>query len=298
MIGYQRDEQRVDTGSVSTHVHHGESSFMPTLHNPIAFSLGPLDVRWYALFILSGMIFGIGLSYWLAGRRGLDPDFLLDMAPWIVLIGIAGARLYYVLLKPDFYIDHPMEAINVRLGGLTIHGAIVAGVATMIILCRMHGEPFFRWADVMVPGLALGQALGRWGNWANQEAFGTPTTVPWAVHIDPSRRPPGFEQFATFHPTFLYESIFNLVNAIVLAWLVLHMPKLRWLRAGDVAWIYLIAYGLVRFIIESDRTDSLYIGPLPAAYWFSFALIGAGIVMIVMRRTVLTFPEDDKVAAT
>jgi len=266
---------------------------MPTLHNPVAFSLGPVDVRWYALFILSGMICGIGLSYWLAGRRGLDPDFLLDMAPWIVLIGIVGARVYYVLLKPGFYLEHPMEAINVRLGGLTIHGAIVAGVLTMIVLCRMHGQPFFRWADVMAPGLALGQALGRWGNWANQEAFGTPTTLPWAVHIDPSRRPPGYEQYATFHPTFLYESLFNLLNAIVLTVLVLNLPKLRHLRAGDVAWIYLIAYGIARFVIESDRTDSLYIGPLPAAYWFSLALIGAGVLMIVLRRTVLVQPDED-----
>ncbi len=267
---------------------------MPTVHNPIAFSFGPLDVRWYALFILSGMIFGIGLSYWLAARRELDAEFLLDMAPWIVVIGIVGARFYYVLLKFDFYVEHPVEAINVRLGGLTIHGAIVAGVLTMIFLCRRHGEPFFRWADVMVPGLALGQALGRWGNWANQEAFGTPTTLPWAVHIDPSRRPPGFEQFATFHPTFLYESLFNLLNATLLTLLVLNLGKMHRMRSGDVAWIYLIAYGLVRFAIERDRTDSLYIGPLPAAYWFSFALIGTGLLMIVLRRTMLTLPEDEE----
>ncbi|MGB3306266.1 MAG: prolipoprotein diacylglyceryl transferase [Thermomicrobiales bacterium] len=269
---------------------------MPTLHNPVAFSLGPVDVRWYALFILSGMICGIGLSYWLAGRRGLDADFLLGMAPWIVLIGIVGARFYYVLLNPGFYLEHPMEAINIRLGGLTIHGAIVAGVLTMIVLCRVHGQPFFRWADVMAPGLALGQALGRWGNWANQEAFGTPTTLPWAVHIDPSRRPPGYEQYATFHPTFLYESLFNILNAIVLTVLVLNLPKLRHLRAGDIAWIYLIAYGIARFLIESDRTDSLYIGPLPAAYWFSFALIGAGMLMIVLRRTMLAQPDEDAAA--
>ncbi|HEU0164235.1 MAG TPA: prolipoprotein diacylglyceryl transferase, partial [Thermomicrobiales bacterium] len=211
----------------------------------------------------------------------------------VVVIGIVGARTYYVLLKFDFYIHHPEEAINIRLGGLTIHGAIVGGVATMLILCRRNREPFFRWADVMVPGLALGQALGRWGNWANQEAFGTPTTLPWAVHIDPDRRPPEYAQYSTFHPTFLYESLFDLINALVLAWLVLRMPRIRYLKAGDVAWIYLVAYGVVRFIIESDRTDSLYIGPLPAAYWLSFALIGVGVVMFVVRRTWLNDLEDD-----
>jgi len=265
---------------------------MPTLNDPVAISLGPIDVRWYAIFILSGMIFGIGLVYWLAAKRGLDPEFALDMVPWVIVLGVVGARGYYILLKWDYYVEHPEEALNIRLGGMTIHGAIVAGVLTVIVLCRRNGEPFFQWADIMVPGLALGQALGRWGNWANQEAFGTPTSLPWAVHIDLDRRPVGYEQFSTFHPTFLYESIFNLVNAIVLTWLVLRLPYLRRLRAGDVAWFYLIGYGIVRFIIESDRTDSLYIGPLPAAYWFSFALIGAGVLMFVLRRTVLAGADE------
>ena len=121
------------------------------------------------------------------------------------------------------------------------------------------------WLDLIVPGLALGQAFGRWGNWANQEAFGKPTDLPWAVTIDPSRRPAGYEGFSTFHPTFLYESIFNLLNAVALSWLVLRGPRLAWFRNGDVAAVYLIAYGIARFIIERMRTDSLYIGPLPAA---------------------------------
>lgn len=257
---------------------------MPTLRDPTAFSLGPLDVRWYALFILTGIFAAIGLSYWLAQRRGLDGDFLLDMATPVVLIAIVGARVYYVLLRWDYFIDNPADAFNIRLGGMTIHGALVAGVLTAWWYTRRRGQPLLTWTDIIVPGVALGQAIGRWGNWANQEAFGTPTDLPWAVTIDPEHRPDGYEQFATYHPTFLYESIFNLFNAIFLAWLVLQVPKRGWLRAGDVTGIYLIAYGVARLLIERIRTDSLTIGPWPAAYWLSLALILAGAGLMAWTR--------------
>lgn len=257
---------------------------MPSLSDPIAVSLGPFDIRWYALFILSGILGAIWLSSWLAGKRGLDPEFVIDIAPWVVFLGIAGARLYWVLLEWERFRDDPLGALNIRSGGLSIHGAIIAGVVVIWVLTRRRGQPFFTWLDIIVPGVALGQALGRWGNWANQEAFGTPTDLPWAVTIDPAHRPAGYEQYATFHPTFLYESIFNLLNAILLAWLVLRLPGLRRLRSGDVVALYLVNYGVVRFFIERIRTDSLYIGPLPAAYWLSFALIGAGLLILVGRR--------------
>ena len=266
---------------------------MPTLDDPVAFSFGPVEVRWYALFILAGIAAAIVLIRWLAAQRGLDPEFVLDMAPWVVFLSIAGARLYYVLLKADFYLDNPADAFNIRLGGLTIHGALIAGIATVYVFCRLRGERFLVWIDLLVPGVALGQAIGRWGNWANQEAFGTPTDLPWAVTIDPARRPAGYEDQATFHPTFLYESLFNLANAVVLSWLALRLPRTAWLRPGDVAWIYFVLYGVARLLIERIRTDSLYIGPLPAAYWLSFALIGLGVAMLVLRRTVWIEAADD-----
>lgn len=265
---------------------------MPTLHDPIAFAFGPLEIRWYAIFILSGILGAVALSYWLAAKRGLDPEFIFDMAPWVVLLGIAGARLYYVLLEWEQFRDDPLGALNIRSGGLSIHGSIVVGIIVVWVLCRRAGQPFFTWLDLIVPGVALGQALGRWGNWANQEAFGTPTDVPWAVTIDPARRPDGYEHIATFHPTFLYESVFNLVNALVLSWLVLRVPHVARLRSGDVTGLYLISYGVIRFFIERIRTDSLYIGPLPAAYWMSVALIGAGVLIMVARRTLLAVPGD------
>lgn len=263
---------------------------MPTLGDPSAFSFGPIDVRWYALFILTGIFGAIGLSAWLAGRRGLDTDFLLDIAPWVVFLSIAGARLYYVLLEWDTFRDNLGAALNIRSGGLSIHGALIVGVITVVVLCRRHRQPFFAWADVILPGLALGQAIGRWGNWANQEAFGTPTDLPWAVTIAPSRRPERYEQVATFHPAFLYESILNLLNAALLSWLVLRLPSMRNLRNGDVAALYLVNYGVIRLLIERIRTDSLYIGPLPAAYWLSFLLIVGGIAFMVIVRGTATGP--------
>jgi len=257
---------------------------MPTLHDPIAFSIGPLDIRWYALIILGGIFAAIALSSWLAARLGRDPEFMLDIAPVVVFLSIAGARAYYVLLEWNRFRHHLGEAVNLRTGGLSIHGAIVVGIIVLVVLCRRAHQPVLTWMDLIAPGVALGQAIGRWGNWANQEAFGKPTSVPWAVTIDPSRRPAGYEQFSTFHPTFLYESVFNLLNAVVLSWLVLSRPKLAWTRSGDVTGIYLIAYGVARFVIEQMRTDSLYIGPLPAALWLSMALVVGGAGLMIATR--------------
>lgn len=270
---------------------------MPTLSDPVAISFGPFEVRWYALFIMLGIVAAIALSSWLARQRGLDPNVLLDMAPWVVVLGIAGARTYYVLLEWDRFRHDFVSAVNIRTGGLSIHGGLVVGLVVIVVLCRIWREPVMTWLDLIVPGVAIGQAFGRWGNWANQEAFGKPTDLPWAVTIDPNRRPDGFEQFGTFHPTFLYESIFNLLNAVVLSWLVLRGPRFRWFRNGDVAAIYLIAYGIARFLIERMRTDSLYIGPWPAALWFSIVLVAGGIILLILNRTVLDERETNTASA-
>lgn len=257
---------------------------MPSPADPVAFRLLGIGVRWYAIFILAGIVAAVWLIRALARRRGMDPDFPLDVAPWVVLAGIVGARLYYILLRWDDFLANPDQALNLRLGGLTIHGALVGGVAALVWLCRRAGQSFLAWADLMIAGVALGQGIGRWGNWANQEAFGTPSDLPWAVAIDPSRRPNAFADIERFHPTFLYESLFNLANAVLLSWLALRLPSSRVLREGDVLWLYCILYGSVRLMIERIRTDSLYLGPLPAAYWLSAALIAFGTIMIARRH--------------
>jgi phosphatidylglycerol:prolipoprotein diacylglycerol transferase len=257
---------------------------MPSPSDPIAFSIFGLDVRWYALFMLAGVAAGLFLARTLAARTGLDPDWIIDAAPWVVLVSIVGARSYYVALRADHFLAHPAEAINIRLGGLAFHGALLAGTAAFAVLCRRARQPFLRWTDAVVPGVALAQAIGRWGNWANQEAFGTPTTAPWGLWIDPNRRPAAFAGVERFHPTFLYESLFNLANAALLSWVALRVSKSAALRHGDVLAIYLINYGVARFLIERIRTDSLYLGPLPAAFWLSWALIAVGVALLLFLR--------------
>ena len=259
---------------------------MPTLDDPVAFSVFGAEIRWYAIFILTGIVASILVIRELAVRRGMDPDFILDVAPWVVFAAIIGARVYYLLLKWGYYSDHPGEAFNVRLGGLTIHGALAAGILVFALFCWRVNQRFLAWADLVIAGVPVGQAIGRWGNWANQEAFGTPSDLPWAVTIDPSRRPTEYAQFSTFHPTFLYEGILDLLIAGFLIWLVLRMPGSARLREGDALWTYFVLYGAARLLIESVRTDSLYIGPWPAAYWLSVGLIALGGAILVVRRTV------------
>lgn len=257
---------------------------MPTLSDPIAFAIGPIEVRWYALFIVLGILAAVALATWLANQRGLDGEILLDVAPIVVLAAIIGARLYYVMLDWESFRNDLIGAINIRSGGLTIHGAIVAGGLAAWFLLRKQEGSIWQWFDVIVPALALGQAIGRWGNWANQEAFGTPTGLPWAVTIDPHRRPAGYESFSTFHPTFLYESLFSLTFCTLLTLLVLNQDGIRWFRAGMAFGTYLLGYGVARLFLERIRTDSLYIGSLPAAYWLSFALMIVGVAIIWFRR--------------
>lgn len=257
---------------------------IPSPASPIAFSIASLDVRWYALFLLAGLAAGLLYTRWLATRVGLDPDWVWDAAPWIVLSAIVGARLYYVLLRADYFAQNPAEAINLRLGGMAFHGSLVAGIAAFIILARRDKQPVLAWTDIAMPGVALAQAVGRWGNWANQEAFGQPTTLPWGVIIDVAHRPPQFVDSPTFHPTFLYESVFNLANALLLGGLALRVRSSRVLRHGDILGIYLITYGVARYFIERIRTDSLYIGPLPAAFWLSWLLVAAGLLVLIIPR--------------
>ena len=257
---------------------------MPSPSDPIAFSVFGLDVRWYALFMLAGVVAGLFVARVLASRIGLDPDWVFDAAPWVVLFSILGARSYYVALRGEYFLSHPAEAINIRLGGLAFHGALIAGIAVFAILCRRARQPFFWWTDAIVPAVALAQGIGRWGNWANQEAFGTPTAAPWGLWIDPDRRPAQFASVERFHPTFLYESLFNLANAALLSWVALQTPRSALLRHGDALAIYLINYGVARFLIERIRTDSLYLGPLPAAFWLSWGLIAVGVSLLIFLR--------------
>ena len=263
---------------------------MPSPADPVAFELFGVAVRWYAIFILTGIVVAIVLIQGLARRRGFDPGFPLDAAPWIVFAGVLGARMTYVLLRADYFVTHPLDALNIRLGGLSIHGALIAGTAVFWWWCRRRGESVVLWVDLIVPGVALGQAIGRWGNWANQEAFGLPTDLPWALAIDPSNRPPQFASSPTFHPTFLYESVLNIVNTALLSWVAVNIQRLSWLRPGDGVALYCVTYGVGRLVVEGLRTDSLYIGPLPGPVWASIAFVVLGLAIAAVSRRPLTAP--------
>ncbi len=257
---------------------------MPSPSSPIAFAIGPIEIRWYALFILAGIMTGVAVARWVARQRGQDENFLVDSTPIVIITAVIGARLYYIALEWRYFSENPGDLVSLQLRGLTIHGALVGGVVAFWWLCRRHHQPFLRWADTIAVGIPIGQAIGRWGNWANQEAFGRPSDLPWAVEIAPNQRPPAYLDSATFHPTFLYEAICSMLIAGVLYLLISRAGKSDGWRDGYALALYLVLYGVVRLAIESMRTDSLYIGPWPAAYWLSASLILAGCTLAVVRR--------------
>lgn len=244
---------------------------------PILVEIGPLTIRWYGLLIASAVLIGVSLSQYLAKRRHINPDLLGDLAIWLVVGAIPAARLYYVLFEWQSYAQNPGRIIAIWEGGIAIHGAILGGIVAALIFARIKKISFWQLADLVAPSLILGQAIGRWGNFFNSEAFGGPTDLPWKLYIPPERRPPGLVEFEYFHPTFLYESLWDLaVFALLLTLFFRSLHGLR-LKVGTLFLVYLIAYSLGRFWIEGLRTDSLMLGPLRIAQVVSLVGIGLGL---------------------
>lgn len=217
--------------------------------------LGPLPIRAYALCILTGILVAIWLGErrWVA--RGGTRGEIMDVAVWAVPFGIVGARLYHVISSPDAYFGpngDPARALRIWEGGLGIWGAVALGAVGAVIGCRRLGIRVPVLADAVAPGILLAQGIGRLGNWFNQELFGRPTTLPWGLRIDLVHRPAGYEQFETFHPTFLYEMLWAFVGVALLLWV-----DRRWkLGHGQVFWAYLAFYTAGRFWIEALRIDT------------------------------------------
>ena len=219
--------------------------------------LGPVPVRAYALAIILGIV----VALWLGERRwvarGGRPGTVADVAVWAVPFGVAGGRVYHVVTTPEQYFGaggDPLEALRVWHGGLGIWGAIALGGVGAWIGCRRAGVPLPAFADAMAPGIVLAQAVGRLGNWFNQELFGRPTDLPWALEIDPARRPAGYEQFATFHPTFLYELLWDVAVAVLVIW----ADRRFRLGHGRAFALYVMGYTLGRFWIEALRIDEAH----------------------------------------
>lgn len=252
--------------------------FVFTSPGPIALELGPLRMHWYGILIGSALLVGVNLSTWLAKRRKMDPDIVADLAFALVLGALPAARIYYVLFQWKDYVGHPEKMIAIWEGGIAIHGAILGGMLAGWIFARWKQVSFWVLADIVVPSLILGQAIGRWGNFFNSEAYGAPTDLPWKLLIPPDRRMPGFESVAYYHPTFLYESLWNLGIFGLVMVLVLKFGQR--LKPGMLFCFYTIAYGCGRLWIEGLRTDSLMAGPLKMAQLVSLMGIVFGAVGI------------------
>ena len=207
------------------------------------------------------MATAIVVALWLAHREarkeGLPADDFISVAQWSILAGLVGARLYEVAFNWDYYGQYPSKIIAVWEGGLAIHGGLLVGPIVGIWLAHRWHVPVLRGLDVAAPSLAIGQAIGRWGNFFNEEAFGRPTNLPWKLYISPPHRPQGFAQFDFFHPAFLYESVWDLaVFLVLIGWL---RPKLHG-RPGALFFCYVGLYSIGRFAIEALRLDSFWIG--------------------------------------
>ncbi len=262
--------------------------FLPavfTSPGPLIFQLGPLSFRWYGLLIALAVLLGLALSIQLARRQGMDPSLIVDLLPWLVLGSVVGARLYYVVFEWRQYQGNWADAFAIWRGGIAIHGALIGGTLTLILFCRARQQAFWPLLDVLVPAVALGQAIGRWGNFFNSEAFGLPTDLPWRLTIPYDHRPPEFLGESTFHPTFLYESVWNLGVCVLLLLLFRAARRGRIdLPAGALTCVYLMAYSSGRVWIEGLRIDPLCLfstppfcsGGLRMAQLMSLVLIALG----------------------
>ena len=230
----------------------------------VAFSIFGLDIMWYGVLMASAMILCVFLALKEGKRVKISEDDILNLAIIAIPCGLLGARLYYVIFNWSWYSKHMSEILNFRGGGMAIHGALIGGILAGFIYTKIKKINFFKMADTVMIGIPLGQAIGRWGNYINGEAHGGPTSLPWGIMVDGVK----------VHPTFLYESIWDL-GIFIFLWFFRKHKKYE----GQLAIYYLILYSLGRFFIEGLRTDSLMLGPLRMAQVVSLACIIIGLIL-------------------
>lgn len=238
--------------------------------DPVAFRIFGIEVMWYGVLISIAVLIGIILALREARRVGVKEDDFIDLLLFAIPSALIGARLYYVIFSWDYYGKNLDQILNFRGGGLAIHGAIIGAVIVAIIFTRKRNLDFWQIADIAAPSLILGQAIGRWGNYINQEAYGTPTDLPWGIMIDGVK----------VHPTFLYESIGNFIIFLILLW----YRRKRAKASGEVFLLYIMLYSLVRFFVEGLRTDSLMLGPIRVAQLISISAIIISFYFLYRKR--------------
>lgn len=252
--------------------------------DPIIFEFGPIALRWYGLLMLTAILVAAQIASREISRKGEDAENLWDMLFWILIPGFLGARLYYVFVQSGrlgFYLQNPGEILKIWSGGIHIFGGFILGGLALWIFTRVRKLNPLPYLDAIALGLPLAQAIGRWGNFINQELYGPPTTLPWGLRIDPERRIPPYNDLNTypsstrFHPLFLYESLWNFLGFALIFWISRRFQKN--LKDGDIALMYLIWYPLGRFFIEFLRTDSWFFPGTP----FNMVHILSAIAVVV-----------------
>ncbi len=260
----------------------------------MAFQIGPLTIQLYGIIIMLGAVAGAFLAQFNARRRGENPDLVWDALIWVLIGGIIGARIWHILTPPPsmvergittvYYLTHPLDALAIWRGGLGIPGAVIGGAIALFAFSKRRNISFLSWVDITAPALALGQAIGRWGNFVNQELYGAPTDLPWAISIGPMHRLPGYLEQATYHPLFLYESLWNLANVFFLLWLGRRFADR--LRAGDIFLAYLVAYPTGRFLLEFLRLDSSQVAGLNINQTIMAVVALAALSVLIFRHRV------------
>lgn len=237
--------------------------------NRVAFTIFGLDIMWYGVLMATGMILCVLLALKEGKRLNISEDDILNLAIVAIPCGLLGARLYYVIFNWSYYSQNLSEILNFRGGGMAIHGALIGGILAGFVYTKIKKINFFKMADAVMIGIPLGQAIGRWGNFINGEAHGGPTDLPWGIMVDGIK----------VHPTFLYESIWDL-GIFIFLWFFRKHKKYE----GQVAIYYIILYSIGRFFIEGLRTDSLMFGPLRMAQVISLV----GIILCVILHKILS----------
>jgi phosphatidylglycerol---prolipoprotein diacylglyceryl transferase len=261
----------------------------------VAFRLGPLTIYWYGIIIMTAALVGGTVASFEAKRRGENEEHIWNMLMIVVVLGIVGARLYHVFSSPAgtnlgwaYYREHPWAIFEIWNGGLGIYSAVIGGLLGILLYTYRARLNLLRYLDIGAPALLIGQAIGRWGNFANQELHGPPTTLPWGIPIDEYHRIPPFNDLSQyplttgFHPDFLYESLWNLVGFSLM--LMLGRKFSNRLKDGDLFLIYLIWYPLGRIWVESLRPDAWTIGSTPTAQIVSAVLIVIASVVLAIRH--------------
>ena len=248
--------------------------------NPEMFSIGNISIRWYSVLILVGMIVAVVLAEKEAKKFSFEKDFIFDLAFWVIIIGVIGARLYYVIFNFNLYKNNLLDIFKIWQGGLAIHGGIIAGLITLLIYCKVKKVKPFRVTDIAVPSLIIAQAIGRWGNFFNGEAHGPVTTLANLKDLFI----PGFVIEGMniggvyYHPTFYYESLWCILGFFIL---LLVRKFYKSLKCGQLTCIYLMWYGVGRLFIESLRTDSLMLGNFKVAQLISIGMISIGALVFL-----------------